>query len=211
MILPEVILLLLIVGIGASAVWSMRRTRQMREQAIGESLPLGDRGMLGPLKRLAADLEEVVAAHRDSTAVQVLGKEAIADAHTILRRAEAMLLTRHELKRTLRSRYETEKAIEDLSTRIANAEGVEKVTLESALSARNLELQHYLEAEQGIGRIEAGLKQAEAALSEIKTRLSLLGSQDRAKSEGAADDLRDALTRVRAIGESFEETQQLLN
>jgi hypothetical protein len=201
----------LILGIGGLAVWSMQKTRHMREQSIGERLPLGDRGMLGPLKRLATDLEELVAKNRDSAAVQVLGKEAVADAQAILRRAEAMLLTRHELKRTLRSRYETEKAIEELKLRIAHAQGREKTTLESALAARHLEVQHYAQAEEVISRIDADLKQAEAALSEIKTRLSLLGSQDRAKAEGAADDFREALTRVRAIGESFEETQQLLN
>ncbi len=195
-----------------AVLWSLARTRKSREQEVGESLPMQDRSLLSPLKRLTRELEEVIAKNKESTGVQVLGSEALNDARTMLQRAETMLGTRRELKRTLMSKYNAQHALEDLEARLADStDSAERETLEKAKAARLIELSHYTKAEEGIDRIEAGLKQAEAALSEIKTRLSLMASENRAGATEAVDDLRDALTRVRAIGNSFEETQSLLN
>jgi len=195
----------------AAAILSIRTGAKQRAEQPGESLPLADRSLLTPLRRLTQELEETVAKNKEAPSVQILGREAVQDAQMMLRKAESMLTTRRELKRILGGEFASQRAVEELEAKLAVMnESAERETLQSALAARQIELNHYQEARRGIERIEANLKQAEAALSEIKTRLSLAGSQNREAMDGDPDELRDALTRVKSLSASFEESKEIL-
>ena len=63
--------------------------------------------------------------------------------------------------------------------------------------------------EDVLATVEGGLVQAQAALSEIKARLSVAAAEDQV-GEGAGDELREALGRVRALSKGFEEAEAFL-
>jgi hypothetical protein len=207
---PALFILLIILAVGALAFASMRRAQQGRESVPGEELDPESRTLLRPLRKLEEEIASIVKLNQGSATVSVLGKEALDEAKRILEQATNSLQIRSELKRALRGEYDAEKQIEDLKEKgAAAATEQERESLEAAVQARNLELGHYGTIRQTIGQIESGLRQAEAALAEMKARLAVSATGEKVEL-GSEGDLRDAIGRMKALSLSYDEAEELL-
>ena len=80
--------------------------------------------------------------------------------------------------------------------------------MKSALDARTQEIGHYDQLKQGIAKIETSVKQAEAAMAEMRARLVSSGSADVAAL--GSDPLREAVGRMQALIASLTEAQEML-
>jgi hypothetical protein len=165
--------------------------------------------LLRPVKKLAADIEAVIASNPDSQTVRILGKEAKDEADRLFAEVVKSLLARDKLKRSLRGRYEAERDIAEARKSLEFAGEEEKTSLTNAIQARTLELGHYDEIEKQLKRIEVGVNQAEAVLAEMKARLSLSASSESA-ALGEGDDLRETIGRLKNLSASYEESAQVI-
>jgi hypothetical protein len=208
--LAEIFVLLVILAIAAVAFAAMKRTQATRAQVPGEDLDPESRTLLRPLRKLEEEIADIVAQNKDSATVSVLGKEALDESRRVLEQASRSLVIRAELKRSLRGEYEAQKQIEDLNAKaLTAATDQERESLQAAGEARKIELGHYGTIKQTIGQIDSGLRQAEAALAEMKARLAVSagGEKVAAASEG---DLRETISRMKALSLSYDEAEELL-
>lgn len=90
------------------------------------------------------------------------------------------------------------------------AEGNEEGAVDSALQARRLELEHYAAGEAAIAGIDSGVRQAEAALSEMKARLEVGLSRQQAEWSATSDELRETIGRMKALGISYDEAEEFV-
>jgi len=191
-----------IVGLGWVAITSSRIAQQRRNSIPGVDLNMESQSLLRPLRLLSNEIDDLVAKFKDSSTVQLMGTEAKAEARRLLEQATKSLEHRTELRKALRGKYEASVALE----RLRASGGTE---LAGAISAREAELAHYDEVEASILQIENRLKLAEANLSELKTRLAIGGPQERAAAMGTNEELREALSRMKSLNESYDEVESL--
>lgn len=189
---------------------SMARVRRMRHESGLDALPPQDRSQLAPIRRLQQEIETLVAQHRHSASIAVIGPEAVNEAKHVHEQCVRLLSLRREMRRALSDSNSVAGEIASLEARLAGArsEG-ERSALESALEARRLEGQHFAKMEEALATVEGGLAQAQAALSEIKARLSVAAAEEQLGA-AAGEDLREALGRVRALSKGFEEAEAFL-
>ena len=198
-------------GIGFTLVKIvMDRVRRERLESGLDVLAPPDRSQLAPVRRLLQEIEALVAAHRGSPSIAVIGPEAVTEARHVHEQCVRLLKLRREMRRALADAGSVAGEIASLEQRlsVSKIEG-ERAALESALDARRLEGSHFAKMEDVLATVEGGLVQAQAALSEIKARLSVAAAEDRV-GEGAGDELREALGRVRALSKGFEEAEAFL-
>lgn len=88
--------------------------------------------------------------------------------------------------------------------------GEEDAAVKSALQARKLELEHYAAGEAAIATIDNGIRQAEAALSEMKARLEVGLSRQQAEWASTSDELRETIGRMKALGISYDEAEEIV-
>jgi hypothetical protein len=104
-----------------------------------------------------------------------------------------------------------EQEVEDLTQRAESATSeAERQALEGAREARQLELGHYDKVTTTIAHIDSGVRQAEAALSEMKARLAVSSGSEKALSAGD-EELRDTVGRLKSLSVSYAEAEQTLN
>jgi hypothetical protein len=205
-----VVAVALIVGIASIGFLSARHVQAERGSDPAESLSQESRGLIRPVQRLQGEIEAIVNGSAESPTLVVIGREAIDEAGRLVRQVARSLQIRDELKRSLRGRYEAEKEIGQSRMRMEFASEEERKSLQSAIDARTQELAHYVEIEAHVRQIEAGVNQAEAMLAEMKAKLSMSLSQDRA-ALGNSEDLRESLGRMRSLSDSYTEAEQLVS
>lgn len=193
----------------ASVGFLAARNAQSQHPADLESLSAESRAKLRPVKRLSDDIEGILVANQESPTIQIIGGEAKAESERLVGQVAKSLQSRDEFQRLLRGRYDAEKEIASARSRLEFAGESEKASLNAAIEARTLELDHYAEIEKHLTQIDVGVNQAEAALAEMKARLSLSASGERAAS-GSGDDLRETISRLKNLSSSYDEADQLL-
>lgn len=205
------VLLGIVGGIGAIAVASMR----MRAEAELEGLNLDDldaegRILLRPFGRLRADLQAVVDRHSDQPSVKVIGAEAVREADAIVAQAHRLVQARAGLRKSLRGKGEAELGVRRLSQQLEAAPSdAERASLASAIQAHQEEIAQYDRLQQAVVEAESRLRQAEAALSELKSRLEV-GAASQASAALMEDELGDVVARLKSLGKSFDEAENMM-
>lgn len=180
-----------------------------RSQDPTELMDADSRSLFNPIRRLVADIE-AVAAKKDSMVARVMGAESVEEARRIREQCAKALIARTELRKASRDKSVAELDYAELSRKAeAAATESERQALLSAKAARELEIQHYQTATEAIGRIDSAIRQTEAALGEMKARLAVAASNEKATTSGA-DDLRDTIGRLKALSVSYDEAENLL-
>lgn len=203
------IILVLVVAVAVAFLSTARRGAVHRSQDLTEGMDADSRSLYSPIRRLVEDIE-TIASRDDSMAIRIIGKEAIGEAQRIREQCARALVARTELKKAARGRSVAESEIEDLTRKEAEATtDIERHAFASAREARNLELRQYEEVATTLTHIDANIRQAQAALSEMKTRLSVSAGNEKAIT---ADDeeLRATVARMKSLSVSYEEAEQAL-
>jgi hypothetical protein len=199
-----------VVGMVASVgLLSARRAQFQVAQDQTFDLSPESRILLGPVKRLVAEIEKLIENNKESETIRILGAEARTEAGRLLSQVTTSLTTRDDLKKSLRGRYEADKELGKARMKLEFATSAEKAVLESAIAARTMELSHYDEIESFIRRVELGVTQAEAALAEMKAKLALSASGEKAALQ-PDQDLRETIARMHNLSTSYEEAEQLI-
>jgi hypothetical protein len=200
-----------LVWVGALAFGSMRLSTERREEDPAESMDPESRSLFAPIRRLTNEVDEMVSKNRDSALMRTIGAEARTEAERIRDQVARALVVRGELRRAIRNRSVAEAEAQKLEAEAAAAlTPSERDSLRGAAEARRLELEHYRQVDETIVRIDTGVRQAEAALSEMKARLAVgAGGEAAARAEGG-DDLRETMSRMRALSLSVDEAEQIL-
>jgi hypothetical protein len=193
----------------ALMVTVMRDVRARREELGLDSLSPQDRSKLVPIRRLREQLEALVAGNRGSPSLAVIGPEAVEESRRIFAQCVSLLQLQRQIRDALREQN-ADAEVRSLEAKVeaAASEG-ERAALQSALDARRLEASHFAKMKEALQTAEGGITQAEAALSEIKARLSVAVTDD-ALSDTSSDDLRETLGRLKALSKGFEEAEMFL-
>lgn len=196
-----------VVGLGILVGQTMRANRQQNDEASAITLGNEDQAKLSPLRRLKREIAEIVQSKVGDPTISVVGSEALRESERIYDQCAQLLLMRRELNKAFVGRSAAGRELENLERDLAAATSeAERAALESALAARKLESEHYAKADSAVERIEAGLRQAQAALSEMKARLATVSAGE----TGAATELEDTLSRLRTLGTSLDEAEEWL-
>ena len=188
---------------------TLSKTRASHQEDHYDDLAPDSRILVRPLRKIYQEMEEAAGGKSEAISPYI-AQEALAESQRLLNQSITALMLRDRLVRESRGRYDAEKSISDLQTRIASATSDdEKVSLQSALEARNQEVSHYEILKQGIAKIESSVKQAEAAMAEMRARLITSGSANVAQQ--GSDPLREAVGRMQALSASLTEAQEMLN
>ncbi len=206
--------LALVLGLAwiVTSAWSLMRSTQHRHEdlVIGENLRPESQLLLKPIKRLAAEMHELVESRPVDSAVAMVGKEVLSECDRVVRQCAASLTVHDDLRRLSRGRFEATKEIDRVQAAMATATSPEeRAAMETTIAARQSELGHYAKIESALEKIDSDLKQAEAALAEMKARLALSASGV-SQAEADSSELRESLIRVRAVTLSVDEAEQLI-
>ncbi len=195
---------------GALAVSSIRHSASQRASTdYDEGLSAEGRALLTPSRRLLTEIEEIVAGQPPGSA-RALGQEALAESRRIVEGIAHALALRSRLLRSLDREATAEREAARLEAEASlSSSPAEREALESALEARRLEMSHYAEARAALPQIEAGVRQAEAALSEMRARIAV-GAVERSEAATSGEDLRETLSRMRALSLSYNEVEDML-
>jgi hypothetical protein len=197
-------------GVGAVAIASMRMRQDALDGAGLEDLDADSRMLLRPFGRLRTELASVVERHSGQTSVKVVGAEALREAGVIVEQARRLVEARAGLKKTLKGKSEAELGVRRLERQLeAAASDAERASLTSALEAHREEVAQYARLERAIVEAESRLRQAEAALRELKSRLEV-GAASAASGALMEDELGDVVGRLRSLGKSFDEAEGML-
>lgn len=193
-----------LVGLGS---WVIKKgSRQMPEQhGMGEEA----RWLTRPLRELRDSLVEMAKRSDLSIEAAVVAQEALHEADSIMEKANALVVARSELKKTLKGRGEAETQFSKLQRQYKEAGSeAERSAIESAINARQAQLNSMDLAQAKIKDVESQLKMAEATLSEVKARLSVgLATGNLESHQGEFDDM---VKRLKSVGNSFEEARAIL-
>lgn len=166
--------------------------------------------LLRPLKDLQEELITIVRQNSDVVTVRVVGGEAIAEANNLVERATKLVETRAHIKRTLRGKGEAQVRLRQLEAQLErSANDAERESLSGAIDATNKEIQQYSELDSALERIDIHLRDAEASMREIKTRISIGAAGDRMEA-GEEGDMRELVGRLRSLGSSIQEAEEML-
>jgi hypothetical protein len=200
----------LIIG-AAIFVLTMRRGAELRAADPTEEMDAESRSMYSPIRRLVTEIEEIVQRNQGSAIMKVVGGEAVQEAERIRDQVARALAVRDDLKRAMRGKNVARNEIEGLRARAqAATSDIERDTLLSAMEARKLELSHYDTVDEVLQRIDASVRQAQAALSEMKARLSVKASNELAAEAAEDGDLRETIGRLKQLSISYDEAEELL-
>lgn len=198
-----------LLGVTLAFFYSIRKTNQVRRSDPLEAVRPENRARIAPIRKLMADIQALVDQHGDDPAIGVIGREAAADSNRVFEQCVRMLAARDALIRASGSRVETDREIARLESLASTASDVERPSLETALAARQKERKHHERARDAVDRIDAQMRQAEAVLSELKTRLTLAASTA-AAPDFEHEGLSDTLSRLKSLGDSLDEAVEVL-
>lgn len=188
-------------------ITSMRAT-QSKVADVTDQLSPESRILIRPLRHIYLEMQEAATGKSESIS-PYLAEEALSESKRLLDQSAAALLLRDRLVREGRGRYEASKSVTDLEARLASSTSEEeKASLQSALDARRQEIGHYDSMLPGIAKIESSVKQAEAAMAEMRARM--LSTSSTGLAEQGSDPLREAVGRMKALSSSLSEAQDML-
>lgn len=199
-----------LVGGAMALLWGTIRVVRSNRDALGlDDVSPQDRAPLVPIRRLVEQIDAIVEANKSSPAIAVVGAEARQESRHLFEQCIRLVALRGRLRKELRDDGGTADLEALESRRDAATTPSEKSAFEAAIEARRLQAGHYAKMRDAMASADAGIVQAEAALAEIKARLSVSSEED-ALGEAGGDALRDTLGRMRALGKGFEEAEEFL-
>lgn len=201
-----VILLIVLMLIGA--FWlTVKNMRQVREMATGEDLSAESRTMYRKVERLYTELQETAERNKE-TASPFVAQEALMEGEKLMRQVSDALKVRDKLKKEAQGQYLAEKGISDLEDRLTTATSdEERTTLNTAIAARQTELEQYKSIQSTIDKIDSSLHQAEALLGEMRARVASSATGE--TGEQGVEGLREAIGRMKALNASVEEIEEI--
>lgn len=204
-------ILALVAWVGILAFGAMRQSSTARATDPTEDMDADSRALFVPIRRLSNEIETLVDKNANTALMRTVGAEARTEAFRIREQIAHALVIRGELKKALRGRSTAAQEADDLEVKASQAmTDAEREALTGAAEARRLELSHYGTVEQALARIDGGVRQAEAALSEIRARLAVAASGEKAAQADQTDDLRETVSRLKALSLSVDEAEQML-
>lgn len=163
-----------------------------------------------PIQKLYEELTELVRSHSNVTVVKVIGQQALEEAAQIVGHAQRLAKIRDDLQRMLRKRSELDVALGRLQSESALATSPESQrSLGAAIEAKRAEISQFAEVERGLRKVDADLLQAQTVMSQIKSQIALAGANASTDSV-AEEDLAQIVSRMRSLGTSLEESEQLM-
>jgi hypothetical protein len=204
------LILLILIAFGMVAFVAMaRRGAVERGNDPTEAMDADSRSLYSPVRRLTEEIEEL-AGKQDSVTARVVGTEAAQEAKRIREQCARALIARTSLVRASRGEAMANLEIQKLDSQVAAATNEsEKAALQGAKEARQMELAHYTRAREALERIDGGVRQAVAVLSEMKTRLAVGSGSEKLEAAGE-DDLRETIGRLKTLSVSYDEAEQAL-
>jgi len=204
-----ILILIFVVGIGAVFL----RTVKKRGEVVfdeRDDLNPDNRSRFSKVRQLRDDIAKLAQDAPPGSMTRIVAEEAVRESQRVAEQLRSSLLTRQKLEKL---RYEESGARMESQSLERKLNSVtsesERVAISGALDAKRLELSHYGELNDLIATIDANTLRAEAALSELKARLSVGLGRDH--SEGnPADELRDTLSQLRGLSLSVDEAKSLL-
>lgn len=168
------------------------------------------RAILRPLKEMRGQIAKLVESFSDRAEISVIGREAIKEADALIEHTGKLVDVYDQIVTSLRGQSKAELEIKKLAKQIEDAEdGPYKEALVSSAVTRQNELDHYAKSEETKQRIVTKVKQAEMALYEIKSKLSV--SAVGAETDDLHDDeLEGMVSRLKSLSASFDEAEELV-
>ncbi|MFZ4509238.1 MAG: hypothetical protein ACOYON_16240 [Fimbriimonas sp.] len=206
-----VVLLLFFVAIGYLALKTMKKTANVRAADLRDQMAGDSRALYVPIRRLAQEIDHIVVKSKSSPEMRILALEAQNEASQISNQIGQLLVARGQIRRAIADQGTSDLKRAELELNLEQAASLaERQALQSALDASRLEASQLVGLDDQIAQIDAFVRQAEAALSELRTRLNVaLASQ--AMGQGGDDSLRDTIGRLKSLSSSVEETEKFLN
>lgn len=197
----------LLVALTSVVVLALSASRSQRLSDVYASLSPQERTLLSPIRRMRAEIEKLTT-EAQSEAVRMIAKEALDEADSIIAHAVKLVSARSDILKALAAEPSASRESEELRASLDTATADESPTLESALQSRERESAYYAKLRKSLDRIESTLKQAEAALAEMKAKLAVSAAIP-AETEDTDNNLREGMDRLRALGVSFDEAEQM--
>jgi hypothetical protein len=203
-----IVILGVVIGILWIALISMRASQAVHPMNIADDLSADSRILIKPLRTMYTEIESAAEGKSPSLSAY-LAKEALQESRQLLEKSATALAVRDKLAKQMRAKYDAQKSITDIESRLATSmSDDEKTSLKTALAARQQELTHYDTLQQGIDKIETSVRQAGAIMAEM--RANMLSSASAGLAEQQNDPLRESMGRMQALTASMSETQQML-
>lgn len=189
------------------AATAMRASAQVRNSQPADMVSNENRSRILPLARLAREVSEIANKYASNPVVKVIGPQAKSDAERIVEQSVRLLNLRDDLRNALTRQEQLERSMEELRSGIEETDGPQREMLAAAISAREQELKQIERAKEGLSTVDAHLAQAEAALSELRTRLQLAAS---GSAEIDTDNMRETIVNLEAISASIDEAEAIM-
>ncbi len=206
LILIVVILIALGIAFFATSGVLSRANNKGQVPLSADGLSVDSIALFKPIQRLGREIEEVVNSDGSLAAIRSMAQSEV-------RRIEEQVLkalnNRDHLRSSVRDQSTAESDLERLEKLLAGElSPSERSSYESSLAARKTELHHYDKARQAMSSIEDSVRQAQAALSELKAKLTAAKLEP---ATGAADnDLRETLGQLQSFSVTVDEVKNLL-
>ena len=163
---------------------------------------------LDSIRQIYQSIYELVVVNRGASVVQVIGDDILREAGDLVNGAEQVSMVNQRLISNILPSRVTKEEIERLEARVsAEADDRLRRTLDESLHAKQTEFQTVQDMERDRVFHEALLSQAEASLSELRSRLALTisASHDYETSDEGRR-LTEANNEVRSISETMQRT-----
>ncbi len=202
---------MMVLGFGGFAVMVLaggfKLASQNRNSNPLDQVKNENRSRLMPLVKLNGEINEIIESNKDNGLVRVMGTEAQQECNNLMEQSIKLLNTRDQLKNAVNGSVNVEDTITRLRANVESATTQpEREMLESGIQAHESQLAQIEMAREAIDGIDANLSQAVALLSELRTRLALAATSG---SEGEQETMRETLSQLHALTNSFDEAEQV--
>ncbi|MBX3110667.1 MAG: hypothetical protein KF857_01550 [Fimbriimonadaceae bacterium] len=197
--------LLVVVAFIVGLKWSVRRHQALTGVPHPTELPSEVRHQTAGLRRLRDEIERTMKANRNLPELQVVGKEAMEASAQLIAKITQVALQRDNIRRAHRNARISEDEEARLELKSAQAASVEeKASIERTLANYRQAKETLEQADGQLAGFDQQVREAEAALSELHSRMSMMTAMG---ARGTADDLRDNLSHLQSLSSSIEEVE----
>ncbi|MBX3120279.1 MAG: hypothetical protein KF784_14535 [Fimbriimonadaceae bacterium] len=200
----------ILIVVAGAFFFGMRRAPTVTATSnILDRVSNNNRARIAPVKRIYEDISSIVAKNQTNAAVKVIGGETISEADLILNQCVKMLGHRDRILKSGAFDPNLADASSQLRSRAESAQSEEeKRSLESAAAAYEITSAQAGKAREALDRIDAGMKEAEAALELMKSRLNAaaLGTDGPSSYD---EDFRESIMRLRSLEGSLTEALEM--
>lgn len=192
-------------GVAIALGQNVVNLRRAQEADVVSGLSLDSQARLRPLLQVRSRLADVAERNQHHPAIKIIGGEALEEADALISKSASLLQARTELLRAGktddRDRIETLRAQMEAATDLQ-----EKDRLQTALAIAEGTQDHNTRRQAALNAIDSQLEEARAVLEKLHAELAA----SVAEGLDADEDLRDTLGRLKSLGTSLDEAEELL-